>query len=128
VPLDRAVSSSCCVPGLFPPVSIDGSRYIDGGIISASNAFLADGHDTVVVLSVLTGALSAFAEHVSRPLAQEVEALRASGSAVELVEMDQVAFDACGGNLMDFTSVAAVAEAGRVQGGEAAERVGAIWG
>lgn len=128
VPLDRAVSSSCCVPGIFPPVSIGDGRYIDGGIISASNAFLAEGHDTVVVLSVLTGALSALAEHVSRPLTQEVEALRAAGSAVELVEMGQVAFDACGGNLMDFATVGEVAEAGRAQGREAAERVGAVWG
>jgi NTE family protein len=128
VPLDRAVASSCCVPGLFPPVTIDGGRYLDGGIISASNAFLADGHDAVVVLSVLTGALSALAEHVSRPLTREVEDLRRGGSAVELVEMGQVAFDACGGNLMDFSTVGAVAEAGRLQGREAAERVGAVWG
>ncbi len=29
VPLVRAVASSCAVPGIFPPVSINGRRYID---------------------------------------------------------------------------------------------------
>src|SRR4029079_19480141 len=80
VRFDLAVSSSCCVPGLFPPVPLAGGHYIDGGIISASNAFLAEGHDAVVVLSVLTGALAGLAEHVSRPLRQEVDALRAGGA------------------------------------------------
>jgi NTE family protein len=127
VSFGRAVSSSCCVPGLFPPVALDGGHYIDGGIISASNAFLAEGHDAVVVLSVLTGAIAGLAEHVARPLRQEVESLRAGGADVEVVEMGQPALDACGGNLMDFAAVAQVADAGRAQGREAADRVGAIW-
>src|SRR5688572_16254076 len=32
VGLGRAPASSCAVPGLFPPVSIDGRRYPDGGV------------------------------------------------------------------------------------------------
>lgn len=127
VPLRKAAASSCCVPGLFPPVSLDGGRYLDGGILSATNAFLAEGHDAVVVISVLTGALAGRAEHVSRPLRAEVAALRAAGAVVEVVELAQPALDACSGNLMDFASAGAVADAGREQGHEAAERVAASW-
>jgi predicted acylesterase/phospholipase RssA len=33
-----AVAASCAIPGLYHPVTIDGRRYVDGGIYSASNA------------------------------------------------------------------------------------------
>ena len=32
VSLVQATSWSCCVPGLFPPVTINGKRYMDGGV------------------------------------------------------------------------------------------------
>ena len=35
VPLERAVAASCCVPGIFAPVSIEGRRYVDGGVARA---------------------------------------------------------------------------------------------
>ena len=38
VPLSRAVAASCAGPGVFPPVEIDGRRYIDGGMRSPTNA------------------------------------------------------------------------------------------
>ena len=40
-----AVGASCAVPGIWPPVTINGRRYIDGGIRSAANADLAAGCD-----------------------------------------------------------------------------------
>ncbi len=38
VPLARAVAASCSGPGVFPPVEVDGRRYIDGGLRSPTNA------------------------------------------------------------------------------------------
>lgn len=35
VPIEMAVASNCAVPGLFPPVTIKGKRYTDGGVRSA---------------------------------------------------------------------------------------------
>ena len=32
VPLLQAVAASCAVPGVYPPVTIDGRRYIDGAL------------------------------------------------------------------------------------------------
>jgi NTE family protein len=52
VGLHRAVASSCSVPGLFPPVTVDGDRYTDGGAWSPSNADLlaGEGLDTVLFI------------------------------------------------------------------------------
>jgi NTE family protein len=35
--LADAVAASCAIPGLYRPVEIDGSRYVDGGMYSTSN-------------------------------------------------------------------------------------------
>ncbi len=49
--LPEAVAASCAIPGFFTPVQIDGIRYIDGGIYSATNADLLAGRglDLVIV-------------------------------------------------------------------------------
>jgi len=49
--LERAVASSAAIPGVFPPITIKGERYIDGGVRSMLNADLATGYDIVIVVS-----------------------------------------------------------------------------
>jgi NTE family protein len=34
-PLVEAVLASCAVPGVLPPVQIDGEHYIDGGVVNS---------------------------------------------------------------------------------------------
>ena len=51
VPLQHAVASSCAVPVLFPSVTIEGHRYMDGGLLSHLNAAAAPPTDVLVVLS-----------------------------------------------------------------------------
>jgi NTE family protein len=51
VPLLQAVASSCAVPMLFPTDTINGHRYMDGGILSHLNATAAAPTDVLVVLS-----------------------------------------------------------------------------
>jgi NTE family protein len=46
-----AVAASCAVPLVFPPMSVNGRRYIDGGARSIANADLAAGCDRVVVVA-----------------------------------------------------------------------------
>ena len=53
VDLVDAVTASCAVPGVWPPVTIAGSRYVDGGIWSVANADLAAGCDRILVLAPL---------------------------------------------------------------------------
>lgn len=50
VPLADAVAASCAVPAMWPPVTIDGRRYVDGGVRSGTNADLAAGADVRIVL------------------------------------------------------------------------------
>jgi len=38
VDLLSAVAASCAVPGVYPPVTIDGKRYMDGGVRTTTNA------------------------------------------------------------------------------------------
>jgi NTE family protein len=51
VSLVRAVAASCAVPGVFPPVTIAGRRYMDGAIRSPMSVDVAAGHEVVVVIS-----------------------------------------------------------------------------
>jgi NTE family protein len=77
VPLVAAVAASCAIPGVFPPVTVDGRRYIDGGVRSGTCADLAAGHDLVVVV-----ALTQPGGPWSDRQAAEVAGLRAGGSRV----------------------------------------------
>jgi NTE family protein len=45
-----AVAASCAIPGFFRPVSIDGERFIDGGVHSPTNADLLAGQKLDLVL------------------------------------------------------------------------------
>ena len=51
VSLIDAVAASCAVPGVWPPVTINGRRYMDGGVRSTDNADLAAGAERITVIS-----------------------------------------------------------------------------
>lgn len=53
-PLLDAVLASCAVPGLLPPVEIDGEHYLDGGLVHSIpvGRAVALGADTIYVLHV----------------------------------------------------------------------------
>jgi NTE family protein len=113
VPLTRAIASSCAVPGIVSPITINGRRYMDGGMRSMTNADLAKGYDVVVVVSISN---QSFPEVLRRPLERELTALRDSGSRVEIVTPDAESLEAFGPNLMDFGRGPAVAASGMRQG------------
>lgn len=121
VPLVRAVAASCAVPLVWPPVTVDGAQYMDGGIRSAANADLATGYERVVVLAPLP---RGFGPVVG--VRAQVEALR-SGSRVALVTPDGAAFAAFGRNVLDPARRAAAARAGRAQAASAAGEVRSVW-
>ena len=50
VGLVDAVAASCAVPAAWPPVTIGGRRYMDGGVNSSVNVEVADDCDVAVVL------------------------------------------------------------------------------
>ena len=50
IDLVHAVLASCAVPGIWPPVELDGRMFVDGGTHSTTNADLAAGADKTLVL------------------------------------------------------------------------------
>jgi len=126
--IKRAVASSCSVPGIFPPISINGRRYMDGGTRSATNADLAKGYDAAVVVAV-SGAAGdpKMAEQFRRQLDKELAALPESGTKVELIVPNAASIEAFGLNLMDPGRSAGAAQAGLAQGMAQAAALRAVW-
>ena len=128
VGLARAVASSCSVPGIFPPITLNGRRYIDGGMRSATNADVAHGHDlTVVVALRLAVATNPVAEATRAQLDAEMAVLREDGRRAELILPDEASTAAFGPNLMDASHRPAAARAGLAQGEAMAESLREAW-
>lgn len=127
VGLTRAVASSCSVPGVYPPVTLNGRRYIDGGMRSGTNADLATGYERVVVIALRVGASGPAAERAAAKLASEVGALEAQGAQVRVVAPDAESQEVLGQNLMDFRRRPAAAQAGLDQATREAEALAAFW-
>jgi NTE family protein len=121
VPLPEAVAASCAVPLVWPPITIGGQRYIDGGVRSATNADLAVGCDRVVVLAPI-----AYALRRSSRIASQLASLGASVRSI-VVSPDAQARKAIGGNVLDPAHRVASARAGHAQSTAVAESVAAVW-
>ncbi|MEU5796139.1 patatin-like phospholipase family protein [Streptomyces sp. NPDC047813] len=113
VSLVDAVAASCAVPGVWPPVTIAGRRYIDGGIRSVANADLASGAARVLVLVPLGPVEPLPSEHA---LDDTVAALRAEGAEVLVIGPDDASTAAIGANPLDPATREPAARAGREQG------------
>src|SRR6185436_13196483 len=112
-------------PGIFPAVTIGGRRYFDGGVLSTTNAQLAEGYDVVFVLAV-TEILARYADpsrEKKTPLAREVQTLRDAGAQVEIIALDFDALQVVGPNLMDRGRQSLALEQGLRQGRAEAARL-----
>ncbi|MHB1930848.1 MAG: patatin-like phospholipase family protein [Acidimicrobiales bacterium] len=132
--LERAVASSCAVPGIFPPVAVDGPRYMDGGMKTALNADLAAGHDVAVAVSCFAlelppGFSDPVADMLSAAVQAELAAVRAGGTRIETVEPGPEFLDLSGWglNLMDFSLARDAFAVGRRQAAGEADRLAAAW-
>jgi NTE family protein len=137
VDLVDAVTASTALPGLVPTHSINGTRYIDGGVRSTENADLASGYANVVVLSPLgglsrtppgrgadpAGQFEGLRRLPGADLASQVEALREQGSCVEVITPDADSRAAMGTNQMDPATRIPTARAGFAQGKQEAARL-----
>ncbi|MFI7152299.1 patatin-like phospholipase family protein [Nonomuraea sp. NPDC050022] len=112
VALVDAVAASCAIPVIWPPVTIDGVRYIDGGMRSMTNADLASGYDRILILAPMP-------ELASEPAV--------TGGKVEVIEPDEASQAAVGTDPLDPAVRGASAEAGYAQGTALVARVGALW-
>jgi NTE family protein len=121
VALVDAVAASCAVLGIWPPVTINGRRYIDGGVRSSTNADLARGCDRIlVIVPALADAPDPFSK-----LDQEIELLRPA--SVLAVYADEASMAVFGSNPLSPATRPPAARAGRAIGQSRAADVAAFW-
>lgn len=121
VSLLDAVSASGAVPGIWPLVSIGGRIWTDGGMVSTTNARLAEGYERIVILSPMPKGYG------SIPGAEEDAADMRANAEVYLIIPDERSVAAIGPNPYDPARRGATAIAGREQGRNIAEAVLAMW-
>jgi NTE family protein len=130
--LADAVAASCAIPGFYRPVTIDGRRYVDGGLWSTSNLDILRNEklDLVICLNPTSSlhpthawnpaerAAQAMRTLSGRRLGSEAKKLRAAGTPVVLIQPTSEDHAAMGPNLMSTrnrnpvirTAIATVAE------------------
>lgn len=117
-----AVGASCAVPGIWPAVTINGRRYVDGGIRSAANADLAAGCDRVVIIAPLASGYGAMASPVN-----QARVLSEAGARVTVIKPDKAALRAIGRNVLNPARRPAAALAGYAQAGYVADEAKTVW-
>jgi NTE family protein len=112
--LADAVAASCAIPGFYHPVTIDGRRYVDGGLWSTSNLDIVrnEGLDLVICLNPTSSlhppfawnpaerAQAVFRRLSGRRLGSEAKKLRAAGTKVVLIQPTTEDHAVMGPNLM----------------------------
>jgi NTE family protein len=122
--LGEAVTASCAIPGWFAPIIIDGRRYVDGGMWSATNVDVAAKQsfqeigepplDELYVLapmavrgfngpphSVMERVARRYRRGVTRRMLVETQRVRADGTKVIVFCPTADDFEAIGLNVMD---------------------------
>ncbi|GAB1812081.1 patatin-like phospholipase family protein [Mycobacterium sp. MUNTM1] len=122
VELVDAVAASCAVPGAWPPVTIAGRHYMDGGVASSVNLVVAADCATAVVL--VPSGVDAPAPFGAGPAA-EISAFPGAALAV-FADADSLA--AFGPNALDPGCRIPSARAGREQGRREAAAVARFLG
>lgn len=117
VDLVDAVAASCAVPAAWPPVTIGGRRFMDGGVGSAVN--MAAVPDCDVAVALVPSAADAPSPW-GTPAAEEIDAF--PGATLAMFA-DSESLAAFGPNSLDPACRRPSAEAGRVQGRREAHRV-----
>jgi NTE family protein len=136
--LSQAVAASCAVPGVYRPVTIGGSTYIDGGAWSPSNLDCVARADLDLVLCLnplssrpeemaaagrgrLRGAVR---RSTGRRLGWEARRLRELGTEVVMVQPVAEDLPGLGGNLMSTARRHRVLETAQRTVAEQVERLG----
>ncbi len=119
--LRRALQASCAIPGLYPPVRVDGARLVDGGIRSATNLDLAARLPSRAVLAISaitydpsdppSGPGRLLRMWPNRTVLREVAYLRRLGHEVLLLRPGRVALELAGTTLFSGRITTDIVEA-----------------
>jgi len=126
-PVGTAVTASCAVPGVFAPVEVEYARYVDGGVVSPTNAdvLAGEGLDLVVVVAPMGLEAPGGVGGLLRPdlpfrlllralLVTEVRKLRSSGTPTFVVQPHVADLAVMGLNSMHLDRMGPVAEQAHV--------------
>ncbi|GHK01613.1 patatin-like phospholipase family protein [Streptomyces sp. NPDC003753] len=122
VTLLEAVAASCAVPVVWPPVTVAGRRWMDGGSRSTANLQLARGYRRVLAVVPVPRAVG---PHPSA--AQQAAELSDNGARVFLLSPDRAARRIMGRNMTDHTRRSAAARAGHAQASALFPSVTDLW-
>ena len=125
VGLVDAVAASCAVPGAWPPVTIAGRRYMDGGVGSAVNLGVARDCDAAVILVPAGSGPNAAPSAFGPGPAAEIAAFAGAACSVFADDDSLAAF---GPNPLDPRRRTVSAKAGREQGRREAAAVASFLG
>ncbi len=117
VSLRDAVSASCAVPGVYPPVPIEGRSYIDGGARSGTNADLAKDCARVLALAPMDRSVG--------PMKNVEQSLPDTPTMV--IAPDEIARASFGKNVLDTSTRVASAKAGHAQAARIVDAVREFW-
>ncbi len=114
--LAEALACSTCVPGVFPPIPIQGHTYVDGGLRSGINADQAAGAELIVILEPLAHMFPRTPSDANLGGATEVS-----------VVPDEAAIAAFGLDVFSPAALTPAYEAGLRQSAEVAHRLKDLW-
>lgn len=114
-PLDKGVCAAIAVPAVYPAITLDGTQYVEGGVLSTNYLDLAAGYDRVL-----------FVQMTPVP-ARELDAVEASGAKLLTISPDEHSLEAFGGNLMDRDAAFRATKPGLEQGLRTAGQVKEFW-
>jgi NTE family protein len=117
VGLVDAVAASCAVPMIWPPVTIGGVRYVDGGVHSVNNLALAAGYERVLLAAPMD----------DPSLEEEIGVVESEGGRVEVIRPDEASTAAFGADPLAPSTRTPAAGAGLAQGRAAATGIAAFW-
>jgi len=132
VGLVDAVAASCAVPGVWPPMTVDGRRYLDGGVASIVHVARADDPtpaDRLLVVAPLDPPASGPFRSVTQEIEHRQERRAADTADTDALAIlaDEASVAAFGTNVLDPAAMPASARAGREQGRAAADEVKRRW-
>jgi NTE family protein len=107
--INAVVIASSAVPGMFPPIEIEGRLYMDGQVHSSTNAdVLLPFKPEQVLIAMPTNRVtgSGIGPHAENMLERELAALRDAGCAISLRMPQPEDSEKLGTNLMDPRKVA----------------------
>jgi NTE family protein len=128
-PFNRAVTASCAVPGMFPTITVNGKRCMDGGVVSCTHAdqVLADNPEAVIIIAPMTTATAVFAAGLEKSLHDEISLLENAGIKVLAITPNAEDAATFGPNMMDPEKTTDVWQAGFNKGQLLARDQALLW-